>query len=269
MSWSKDWIEGSARAVAALHSPAFPQALVDAIRQVAPFEHSVTFAYLEDRPPLALHSEFPEWKHKVMVEDYQAGPYLLDPFYLHCTESTEPRLVRLRDLAPDRFYQGEYFRNYYVQTELAEEIGFMVDVGAARVVISAMRTSRVFSAREFRDMATILPFVAAVVRHHWADVADRFANAPAPAPTPDGGTRLAGLIDTAFRSFGQNLLTPREVEIVEFTLKGHSAEATGIALGISPGTVRIHRRNIYGKLRIGSQGELFSRFIAALSEMER
>jgi DNA-binding CsgD family transcriptional regulator len=29
--------------------------------------------------------------------------------------------------------------------------------------------------------------------------------------------------------------------------------------------VRIHRRNIYGKLRIGSQGELFSRFIDMLS----
>ena len=32
-------------------------------------------------------------------------------------------------------------------------------------------------------------------------------------------------------------------------------------LGISPGTVRIHRRNIYAKLRINSQGELFSKFI--------
>jgi DNA-binding CsgD family transcriptional regulator len=29
--------------------------------------------------------------------------------------------------------------------------------------------------------------------------------------------------------------------------------------------VRIHRRNVYSKLRISSQGELFSRFIQTLS----
>jgi len=52
--------------------------------------------------------------------------------------------------------------------------------------------------------------------------------------------------------------------VAEFTLKGHSAEAVGRILGITPGTVRIHRRNIYSKLRIRSQGELFSRFIVAL-----
>ena len=62
------------------------------------------------------------------------------------------------------------------------------------------------------------------------------------------------------------MLTPREREVVEYTLRGHSAEAAGRALGISAGTVRIHRRNIYAKLRIGSQGELFSRFIAALEQ---
>ncbi|MDZ7713076.1 MAG: LuxR C-terminal-related transcriptional regulator [Rhodovibrio sp.] len=41
----------------------------------------------------------------------------------------------------------------------------------------------------------------------------------------------------------------------------HSKEA---ACSISPRTVRIHRRNIYAKLRINSQGELFARFIGAL-----
>lgn len=257
------WTEACAEAIATLHGPGFPAALITAVRSVVAFEHSVTFAYCGDRRPIVLHADFPNWKYKVMVEDYQAGPYLLDPFYLNCAAVPQPRLVRLRDLAPDRFYQGEYFRNYYVQTELAEEIGFMLPVGReVHVVISAMRAGRAFSAREFRDLAGIVPVVGALAAHHWSDLADRFRTAPA---APDG-QRLSGLIDTAFRSLGANLLTPREVEVVEYTLKGHSAEATGLALGISPGTVRIHRRNIYAKLRIGSQGELFSRFIAALRD---
>jgi DNA-binding CsgD family transcriptional regulator len=65
-------------------------------------------------------------------------------------------------------------------------------------------------------------------------------------------------------SFGEGILTPREREVAEFTLKGHSAESTGQILGISAGTVRIHRRNIYSKLHINSQGELFSRFLGTL-----
>ncbi len=61
-------------------------------------------------------------------------------------------------------------------------------------------------------------------------------------------------------------MTPREREVVEHTLRGHSADAIGKLLGISPGTVRIHRKNIYSKLRINSQGELFSAFISAITE---
>lgn len=259
-----DWNKASAEAIVALHSDGFAPALVAAIRSVVPFEHSVTFAYCGDRRPIALHADFPGWKYKVMVEDYQAGPYLLDPFYLHCADEPAPRRVRLRDLAPDRFYQGEYFRNYYVQTELAEEIGFMLPVGrAVHVVISAMRASRAFTAREFRELGAIVPVVGALAAHHWADLANRFS---AQTLAPDG-QRLPSLIDAAFHSLGANLLTPREIEVVEYTLKGHSADATGLALGISPGTVRIHRRNIYAKLHISSQGELFSRFIAALGDV--
>ena len=68
-------------------------------------------------------------------------------------------------------------------------------------------------------------------------------------------------------SFGAGVLTAREREVAAFTLKGHSAESTGQILGISPGTVRIHRRNIYAKLRINSQGELFSRFLRTLTDV--
>jgi len=256
------WAKASARVVDALHTPEFPAVLVEAIRTVVAFEHTVTFAYCGDRRPIALHSEFPVWKHKVMVEDYQEGPYLLDPFYLQASQRKGPCLLQLRDLAPDRFYQGEYFRNYYVQTELAEEVGFMFTVEPnIGVVISAMRTSKPFSARERRDLNELLPFVDAAGRRNWADLADQFAQ----NPRKRNDENLSGLIERAFRDLDRTLLTPREIEIVGYILRGYSAEATGLALGIASGTVRIHRRNIYGKLRIASQGELFSMFIQTLS----
>ena len=92
-------------------------------------------------------------KRVVFVDDYLKGPYLLDPFFKACGRKVDTGLYRLRDIAPDRFYQSEYYRSYYVQTGLSEEIcyTFYLPKGVA-VAISLMRSgerSR-FSAREFR-----------------------------------------------------------------------------------------------------------------------
>jgi len=258
-----DWIRASARTVSSLGKPDFAPALVAAMRVIVPFEFTVIFAYHRDQRPIDIHDDFPTTKRKFMVDDYQEGPYLLDPFYRHAQALTRSRLARLRDLAPDRFYQAEYFRNYYVQTGLAEEIGFIIDVGEeVSVVISLMRAQKVFSAREFRDLEVILPFVEATAQRQWSGLISQFS-----AQANCDGPRLPQLIEDAFQRFGRNLLTPREAEVVEYVLKGHSADATGRALGISCGTVRIHRRNIYAKLRVSSQGELFSCFMASLSEL--
>ncbi len=44
-------------------------------------------------------------------------------------------------------------------------------------------------------------------------------------------------------------------------LRGYSSALTAEKLNTSDGTVKIHRKNIYRKLEIGSQAELFSLFI--------
>jgi DNA-binding CsgD family transcriptional regulator len=104
------------------------------------------------------------------------------------------------------------------------------------------------------------PIVRAACEHHWRDLATSFGKGDR-APSDSS---LHQSVELAFMRFGEDLLTPRERQVVEFTLKGHSADAVGKILEISPGTVRIHRRNVYSKLRIRSQGELFSRFIETL-----
>jgi DNA-binding CsgD family transcriptional regulator len=168
----------------------------------------------------------------------------------------------MRDVAPDRFYQGEYFRNYYVQTGLAEEIGFFVATGRCTVVVvSLMRAQKAFSAKEFAAIQSAWPIVDAACARHWSDLAGQFDA----TGMGDAGT-LDRKIQRSFQRFGEGQLTPREREVAEYTLKGHSAEAIRQILGISSGTVRIHRRNIYAKLGISSQGELFARFIGALAK---
>lgn len=250
-------------AILAIGTPGLPLALATLLRSVAAYSYTVIFGYCEAARPVDLFDDFPAEKRKVFVTDYQDGPYLLDPFFLAATQPVAAGLYRMRDLAPDRFYQGEYFRSYYIQTGLAEEVGFFVDMPAGvTVVLSLMRAEKPFSGRELRSLAELYPVVDACLRRHWADLADQFASTSVGQRGQRRGTR----IEQSFHTFGQGVLTPREREVVEHTLKGNSAEAVGRILGISPGTARIHRRNIYAKLRISSQGELFSKFIQTLAQ---
>lgn len=259
-----NWAHLAASVVSALDRPHLPQALADFLRYEVPYSHTVIFGYSGTARPVDLFDDFPKAKRAVFVTDYQAGPYLLDPFYLAAGRRVAPGLYRLRDLAPDRFYQGEYYRSYYVRTGLAEEIAFFVDIpGLSTLVVSLMRTERTFSQREFLALQRVFPFVEAVAQRHWMSLRNHFGK---DAELSDRNRTRRDISDD-LGSFGAGILTPREREIAAFTLKGHSAESTGQILGISPGTVRIHRRNIYAKLQVNSQGELFSRFLGTLADL--
>lgn len=235
-----------------LGHPGFCPALTSWLRAIVPYSFTVVFGYMGDRRPIDIHDDFPRHRRKVFVTDYQEGPYLLDPFCHSAIRPVPPGLYRLRTLAPDRFYQGEYFRTYYKRTEISEEIGYFAQMpGDCHVVLSLMREERVFSQAEFRRLSGLAPVVTALMRRQWAGLSQDFDSCESRHPGP-GHDRL-------------DRLTPREREIVTFILKGYSSDATGQTLGISTGTVRIHRRNIYTKLGISSQRELFVRFLASVT----
>ncbi|MGA9412463.1 MAG: LuxR C-terminal-related transcriptional regulator [Roseobacter sp.] len=252
-----DWNARVAQIVSSLGTPDLPYHLSNALKALVDFDDTVIFGYVETARPLALYNDFPEDRRQLHVDEYLEGPYLLDPFFLASTGDVEPGLWRLSEIAPDRFYQGEYFRSYYGQTGLAEEIGYLVDVhDNLSIVISLMRSTRRFSKAEIKTLKTAWPVVQAACRRQWQQTTDASAQTE---------SDFEDKIELAFRRIGEGVLTPREREVVELTLRGHSADAVGKLLNISSGTVRIHRKNIYSKLRINSQGELFSAFLTAIS----
>lgn len=250
-----EWMANAGRIVDCIGSAEFAPTLADGLRAIVPYDFTVIFGYVGSARPLALYNDFPPDRRRMHVEEYQEGPYLLDPFFLVTLDPAEPGLWRLREIAPDRFYQGEYYRSYYAQTGLAEEIGYLIKVNSElTLVVSLMRKEKRFSTSEVRALKQVWPLIDAACRKNWKDIVlseDR---------SEDIAERIAG----AFQRIGEGVLTPRERQVVELTLRGHSADAIGKILKISSGTVRIHRRNIYTKLRISSQGELFSLFINAM-----
>ena len=260
----KVWNDSLAMTVGAIGTTGFAPALIEALTHVAPFNYSVIFAYCNSARPLDLFDTFTPAKRRVFVDDYQAGPYLLDPVFIAKPEAWGPGPHRVADLAPDRFPQSQYFRSYYVQTGLSEEIAFFAPINReTRVVISLMRDAArlpPFAARERKRLSSVAPLVAAASVQNWKDIEGRFSGRARGRKIEETERILA----SAFRRFGEGRLTGREAEVVELVLKGNSSEAIGKRLGIATGTVRIHRKNIYMKLAISSQGELFSRFVASI-----
>ncbi|KAF1053269.1 MAG: Response regulator protein TodT [Stenotrophomonas maltophilia] len=228
------------------------------LQQVCPVDHFVLFVYEGNHRPLDLFDTFPADVRHVYVQDYQVGPYLLDPFYLACTRGQAPGLWRLRQFAPDHFYLGEYYQTYYQQTGLTEEIAFFIDLeDGASAVLSLMRSTRLpaYSRDEMQLLDSARPVVETVVREAWR------LRRTQPRPARD----LDYKIREAFDQFGARVLTAREQEVVQFLLRGHSSASVAEQLDISPGTVKIHRKNIYAKLGIGSQSELLGLFIRELA----
>lgn len=257
-----------AAALAAMETPDFAPALVRALAGVAEFDFSVIFGYRGEARPIDLFDNFPAHRRDVFVADYQAGPYLLDPFY-HASRSHVPSgLHRMRELAPDRFYQSQYYRSYYARTGLAEEIGFFLAPSAdATVVISLMRDGHrtVFPAREMNRLHLVAPVVIAAAERNWRRLEVEPVMADAKDKPDRNGLPSGPDLAKLFDAFGQRPLTRREREVGALVLRGHSSEAIARQLKIAPGTVKIHRKNIYAKLGIASQAELFSMFLSALA----
>ncbi|MCB1445469.1 MAG: helix-turn-helix transcriptional regulator [Rhizobiaceae bacterium] len=253
--------DATARLVGApdLSDRATGDAFVDMMKSLFPFDYCVIFAYRGAERPIDLYSTFDAAEYQVFVSMYQDGPYLLDPFYSAATQP-RPGVWRMRALAPDRFFASEYCRSYYVQTGLAEEVGFFVPAGdGVTVVLSLMRRegSGIFRDAEYALMRKAEPVVAAMVHAVWSRLGPRFDH-------PSRAHREDHHPEAKARARISDRLTQREAAIIELVLQGHSSESIGLRLGVATGTVKVHRRNIYRKLGISSQAQLMSLYLGRM-----
>jgi DNA-binding CsgD family transcriptional regulator len=104
-----------------------------------------------------------------------------------------------------------------------------------------------------RSLDHLYPFLNSVLLRQFAIKPDSF----------DAMEMESGLEDR-FQDFGAETLTAREREITQLIVIGHSSSSIALNLNISVPTVKTHRRNIYRKLQISSQAELFSLFLLHL-----
>jgi DNA-binding CsgD family transcriptional regulator len=253
-------LDSFARSVAelaqALESDRFVAGLLGAVQRLVHADFVMVFGYRGADKPQMLGDTLDRERHGVIAEDYINGPYLLDPFYQLVEDGRREGCFRLHDIAPDRFRQSEYFRTHYKRTGIGEEVGFVFDAGRGVTGVASVArwTSTPALARdEFELLQAIEPAIRSLCARHWS----RFTRARLVSPEPPGAQTAA-----AIEEFAGGVLSARERQIMTMILQGHSTQSLAHHLDISPGTVKIHRKNVYRKLNISTQAELFAAYLA-------
>ena len=241
-------------------SPGFGAALDRLTRLGAGFDMSCIFGFSAHKPPAVIHDGYSDTVDRRALKSYLRGAYLLDPFYAASVGPAREGLWRMRDLAPDEYYEGAFAWSQEVHPcisdeagTLVEEIGFLIPLGeevTATYSLMRNRGGSAFDADETARLTALQPVITASLRHHWA-LTHQTALA-----APHAGAESEAVFSAAFQS-----LTPAQQAVTKLILRDHSNLSIAGHIGITEGTVKLHRYNIYKRLGISGQAELFQRFI--------
>jgi len=252
------WHDAIADLLRCADAEAYCRALVALLDLTVKNDGSCLLAFHQDAPPDVLHHSMPAAVARHYLDRYLAGPYLLDPLFQLAIRNKRPAACRFRDATPDRFRSSEYYRQYYERTHLRDEMDFLLKVSDdTALVLVVGRRHKMFTRSELARLRLIEKMLYAAMQNIWqrwrSNTRDNRRN-----------ESLHRRLTHCFESLGDGALTDRERQITQLLLRGHSAKSVARELRIAPGTVMVHKRNLFSKLGITSQYELFSLLIKEL-----
>lgn len=243
-----------ARVIDAIETDFFFPALRDLIDATVAIDNCVALVFAVDKPPLILHQWSPQEPNYFQML-YCQGAYVLDPFYRLCLERRGGGTFLLDEIAPDSFNESDFYQTYYQKVQMIDEIGLLFAVDDRHMIhlsLGRRAKSAHYTAADAAHIRHVEPLLESLLKRHAGTRIEKWTagEAAVPATTPLTGRWLA-----AYN------VTSREAEIAAMVLRGHSNTSIGLTLNISIETVKVHRRNLYAKVRISSQAELFMLFI--------
>jgi DNA-binding CsgD family transcriptional regulator len=247
------WQQAVADMVSALAEAEFYPAFARACELVSGYQSALIVWVSTAHRPINLYSDLPEEYAQDSTAPWFEGAYLLDPFYALFKNRAPEGIYPLRDLAPDNFYESEYYRSYYTGTGLTDECGMIINLDGDHGILVSLgnRGKPAARANQLSNLQTVLPILSALC--HKQQSASK------------GEITLSAPLDRAFRNFGRDHLSGRECEVVQLILKGHSNKSIAELLNISVDTVKVYNKRFHVKLDVSSQAELFSLFLEAIA----
>ncbi|MBL4768166.1 MAG: helix-turn-helix transcriptional regulator [Rhodobacteraceae bacterium] len=242
----------------------------DVIERVAPNDGLIFFLYRPDTAPILLFRSRNAESFQQGLDNYLDHTYLLNPVYQAYRSYISAGVYLMSDILPDGYNDLIRAVEFEIKIDDREAIGYLTpgwprQMDELMLLINLPDNSMVeltilrkrdigFTPQDRQLMTQAFPVASAVFHKHW-ELEKQDFNTHISQPSLDG----------SFTEFGGDILTDREQQVLKLVLTGHSSGAISLQLGISVATIKTHRRNIYAKLEIGSQAELFSRFIMFLA----
>ncbi|MNF49108.1 Transcriptional regulatory protein UhpA [compost metagenome] len=242
--------------VDALHSPAFAAALVRLIQQQVAFDCALLLGV--GQRPVYLHDNLSH-QRALLFDRYLTSHFSQDPFMQALEQGLGAGVWTLAQVSKGRL-DPEYRHHFYQATGWQEEVGLILPVRdgfTLMLFLGRLDKRQALRPDERARLEALFPLVHSLCRQQWREAVPLLAQNPA---RPDGAD-LKATVEQAIASVGGDRLTRRERQVASLLLQGLDTEAIAVELGIGSGTVKNHRKHLYGKLRLGSRAELFSLFL--------
>lgn len=246
---SPDWVSAMSVVSATIGTDRFPNALRKILSLCCGFDSMLVFRHEGTLPPRSMYQDLGELQAAISVDFYASGPYLLDPLYQAYQKGLAPGAYRLMDLAPEAFFRSEYYRTFYRKIRVVDEIGVLVPDGSNSwfsISLARLTGSQRFDAADTARLNALFELLSACVRRQWSPKGESIE------------IKQKASWEDKMQTFGNGVLSPREREVMQLVLLGHSTPSAAAVLGIAEGTVKVHRHHAYSKLGLSSQAELFS-----------
>lgn len=200
------------------------------------------------------------------ITAYLKGAYLLDPFFRANLKEPIEGCYTIEDLSERDFGKSEYYDTFFSVYGLSDEINMFIQLdGGACFAISLGRENGApkFSDADRSTLSDCKSFLHALV--------EQFNHSSKQSPNEVDQVLRSSFHDgikSAIERLGTSVLTNREKTIFDYLIRGYSVKATANRLHITDGTVRMHRYNIYRKLDVRSQTEVFALVMEALKQFD-
>lgn len=244
------------RAMSSAGTPEFFASFRRLLRARMPFATFILIRFDPGKAPVMLDAWFVSKRlPSAALTEYLENTYPFDPFFQFRDLPAGGGLYRLPEIAPDRFFSSEYYLEYYRKTGLCDEVGLLAPLptgGRAHLSLSRFEETGPYRRREIQCLKHHAPLLLELLAQHVTAVSPQ-----APAAPPAAAPSIADLIQVYAGETLHVHLTRREAEIAALVLQGHSNGSAALSLNIARETCKVHRRNLYRKLEISSQRDLF------------
>ena len=143
--------------------------LTTTLERFTGFDSVVLLAFDGRQAPVLLFDDLKDPYIARSLQPYLAGAYLLDPFYELVREGTHDGFYHMSDCAPDDFLDSDYYRTFYRNCDLVDEIGFFANVSERLIIHASLGRRLSGSNAGGADLLTsAAPILTALCKRQWA-----------------------------------------------------------------------------------------------------